>query len=386
MSYSDKHNSGAARRLVWASVAVVAAFVAWADWASLDQITRASGQVITISRNQVIQASDGGVLAKLLVKEGDKVSRGQLLAQFDRTKLLAAYKESMAKQAALKATVARLRAEIFGGEPQFPAELAGYSEFRTNQQALFVKRQTALNEDIQALQQAEALVQQELQMNLPLLEKGDVSRTDILRLQRQLVDIRSQITGKRGKYLQDSQADLVKAEEDLEGVQQVVTQRKDQLDATEITSPMQGIVRNVRLTTLGGVARAGDEIMQIVPIEDDLIIEAKVRPSEIGFIKTGLPATIKFDAYDYSIYGVLHGSVNYISADTIAEPVQGAEQSFYRVHIRSAHEELNGPGNEHIRLQPGMTATVEVMTGKRTVLQYLTKPITKTISESMGEK
>jgi membrane fusion protein, adhesin transport system len=381
-----KQNFGAMRLMVWASFASVIAFFVWADWAELDQITRATGQVITTSRNQVIQASDGGVLFQLNVKEGDKVKKGQVLARFERTKVEAAYFESTAKAAALKATVARLRAEIFGGEPKFPAEIAKYGEFKANQLALFAKRQTAVNEDIQALEHVELLIKQELEMNLPLLDKGDVSRTDVLRLQRQLVDVRSQITGKKSKYLQDSQAELVKAEEDLEGVQQVVTQRKNQLDVTEISSPMDGIVRNVRLTTLGGVAKPGDEIMQIVPIDEDLIIEAKVKPSDIAFIKTGMPATVKFDAYDYAIYGVLHGTVSYISADTIAEMVQGVEQSYFRVHIRTSGELLSGRSKEKIQIQPGMTATAEVATGKRTVLQYLTKPITKTLEESMGEK
>jgi membrane fusion protein, adhesin transport system len=142
----------------------------------------------------------------------------------------------------------------------------------------------------------------------------------------------------------------------------------------------------VRLTTLGGVAKPGDEIMQIVPIDEDLIIEAKVKPSDIAFIKTGMPATVKFDAYDYAIYGVLHGTVSYISADTIAEMVQGVEQSYFRVHIRTSGELLSGRSKEKIQIQPGMTATAEVATGKRTVLQYLTKPITKTLEESMGEK
>jgi membrane fusion protein, adhesin transport system len=279
-----------------------------------------------------------------------------------------------------------LRAEIFGGEPKFPAEIASYAEFKANQLALFTKRQTAINEDVQALEQVESLIKQELEMNLPLLDKGDVSRTDVLRLQRQLVDVRSQITGKKSKYLQDSQADLVKAEEDLEGIQQVVTQRKNQLDVTEIISPMDGIVRNVRLTTLGGVARAGDEIMQIVPIDEALIVEAKVKPGDIAFIKKGMPATVKFDAYDYSIYGVLRGDVSYISADTIAEMIQGVEQPYYRVQIKTSSESLAGVVKDSIRIQPGMTASIEVATGKRTVLNYLSKPITKTLDESLGEK
>lgn len=374
------------RMLIWGSALAIIAFIIWADWAELDQITRASGQVIASSRNQVIQVMEGGVLSELPVREGSPVKRGQLLARFDRTKAEASYLESAAKSAALKAAVARLNAEIFGGTPNFPKELTQYPDFRANQLALFAKRQGALREEVSSLEQGEALIKEELEMNLPLVKAGDVSRAEVIRLQRQLVDVRSQITNKRNKYLQDCQAELVKAEEDLAGIQQIVTQRKEQLSFTEVLSPMDGIVRNVRLTTLGGVAKPGEEIMQIVPADDDLIIEAKVKPAEIAFVKPGLRATIKLDAYDYSIYGVLHGEVSYISADTLTETIQGTEQSYYRVQIKTTGKGLVNKKNEPILIQPGMTATIEVKTGTKTVLQYLTKPITKTFSESMGER
>lgn len=377
---------GTGRILIWGSALAIIGFLVWADWAVLDQITRASGQVISSSRNQVIQVMEGGVLSELPVREGSAVKRGQLLARFDHTKAEASYLESAAKSAALKGTVARLNAEIFGGAPAFPRELAKYPEFRANQLALFAKRQGALREEVSSLEKAEALIKEELEMNLPLVQAGDVSRAEIIKLQRQLVDVRSQITNKRNKYLQDCQAELVKAEEDLAGVQQIVTQRKEQLSFTEVLSPMDGIVRNVRLTTLGGVAKPGEEIMQIVPADEDLIIEAKVKPAEIAFVKPGLPATIKLDAYDYSIYGILHGEVSYISADTLTETIQGTEQSYYRVQIKTTGKGLVNKQNEPILIQPGMTAMVEVKTGKKSVLQYLTKPITKTLSESLGER
>lgn len=377
---------GTGRMLIWGSALAVIGFIIWADWAVLDQITRAGGQVISSSRNQVIQVMEGGVLSELPVREGSPVKRGQLLARFDHTKAEASYLESAAKAAALKATVARLNAEIFGGTPVFPQELAKYPEFRANQLALFAKRQGAMREEVSSLEKAEALIKEELEMNLPLVQAGDVSRAEIIKLQRQLVDVRSQITNKRNKYLQDCQAELVKAEEDLAGVQQIVTQRKEQLSFTEVLSPMDGIVRNVRLTTLGGVAKPGEEIMQIVPADEDLIIEAKVKPAEIAFVKPGLPATIKLDAYDYSIYGVLHGEVSYISADTLTETIQGTEQSYYRVQIKTTGKGLVNKQNEPILIQPGMTAMVEVKTGQKSVLRYLTKPITKTLSESLGER
>ena len=381
-----RKESGTGRMLIWGSALAVAGFLLWAQWAELDQITRANGQVIASARNQVIQVPEGGVLDDLPVREGAPVKRGQLLARFDKTKAEAGYLESAAKAAALKGSAARLHAEVFGGEPKFPPELAQYPEFRANQLALFNRRQAAVREEVAALEQSLALVKAEFDMNMPLLNTGDVSRAEILKLQRQIADIQGQITNRRNKYLQDSQTELGKAQEDLAGVLQIVAQRKEQLGFTEVRSPMDGIVRNVRLTTLGGVARPGEEIMQIVPVDDDLIVEAKVKPADIAFVKPGLPATVKLDAYDYTIYGVLEGVVSYISADTLNEDVRGTDQPYYRVQIKTSGKDLVGRNNERILIQPGMTAMVEIKTGRKTVLRYLTKPITKTLAESMGER
>lgn len=374
------------RVLVWSSALTLAAFVVWANWAELDQITRANGQVIASSRNQVIQAPDGGVLAALPVREGAEVRKGDVLARFDRTRTEAGYLESAAKAAALQAAVVRLTAEILDKTPAFPPELDAYPDFKATQLALFHKRRAAVREEIAALEQSRALVRAELDMNLPLLKSGDVSRAEVLKLQRQAADIQGQITNRRNKYLQEIQTDLAKNQEDLAGVLQVLTQRKEQLDQTEIRSPMDGVVRNVRLTTLGGVARPGEEIMQIVPLSDDMLIEAKVKPSEVAFVRAGLPASVKLDAYDYTVYGALPGEVAYISADTLTEEVRGSEQPYYRVQIKTHARHLVGRENQRIVIQPGMTSSVEIKTGSSTVWRYLTKPITKTLHESLGER
>ncbi len=382
---SDHGVSRASRLLLWSSVATIAGFLYWANWAELDTITRASGQVIVSSRNQVIQAPDGGVLESMLVKEGDTVKRGQVLFRFDQARASAGHQESMAKAAALRATVARLQAEVFGNQPRFP-DMADFPELRANQIALFKRRQSAIQEEVSALESSLALVKTELDMNLPLLKNGDVSRAEVLKLQRQVADIQGQITNRRNKYFQDAQADLSKAQEDLESVEQILAQRREQLAYTEVHAPMDGVVRNVRLTTQGGVAKAGDEILQIVPLEDDLIVEAKVRPADIAFVKSGLPATVKLDAYDYSIYGSLQGTVSYISADTLNEETRAGDMPYYRVQVKTRDRNLSSRTNERIDVQPGMTATVEIKTGSQTVLRYLTKPITKTLDESLGER
>lgn len=374
-----------ARVLLCTVVAVVAAAIGWAAWAELDIVTRTQGQVIASSRNQVVQAPDGGVLQAMLVKEGMTVKRGQVLFRFEPAKASASHQESLGKAAALRAAVARLQAEVLGTEPRFTG-LEGFAEVLRLQRSLFERRRNAFREEIAAIQNSLELVEQELAMNLPLVQSGDVSRAEMLKLQRQVAELKGQITNRRNKYFQDAQAELTKAQEDLDSVVQVLAQRREQLAYTEVHAPMDGIVRNVRLTTEGGVARPGDEVLQIVPLDDALVVEAKVRPADIGFLKTGLPASVKLDAYDYAVYGSLEGEVSYISADTLVEETRAGDQPYYRVQVRMHRGTLQGPGRARIDVQPGMTAQVEIKTGRQTVLRYLTKPILKTLQESMGER
>ena len=377
---------GTSRSILWVSALCVALFVAWAYFAELDQITRAPGAVISSSRTQVIQSQEGGTLEKLQVQEGDVVEAGQLLAQLERTRTESAFLETRAKAAGLAATMARLQAEVYGGQPKFPRELRGYAEFRENQLTLLSKRRAALNEEAAAIEDMLRLVQQELEMNLPLVASGDVSRTEVLRLQRQVADMRAQITNKRNKYFQDAQAELSKVQEELTGVQQLLSQRKNQLDQTELRAPLRGTVKNIRITTQGGVIRPGEEVMQIVPLEDDLVIEAKVPPSDIAFLKIGLDSTIKIDAYDYTVYGSLPGKLIFISADTLSEDLRQGESPYYRVRVRTTVREFSARPGTNLEIQPGMTATIEIKTGRKTVLQYLAKPLVKTLSESLGER
>jgi adhesin transport system membrane fusion protein len=369
--------------ITFASLAI---FFAWAYFAELDEITRAPGTVISSSRTQVIQSQDGGTLEALLVKEGDTVEAGQTLARLQRTRAVATFLETRAKAAGLSATSARLRAEVFGGKPDFPPEIANYPEFRSNQLALFKKRQEALREDLQGIQDMTVLATEELNMNLPLVKSGDVSRTEVLRLQRQVADLKAQATNKLNKYFQDAQAELNRVEEELAGTLQLMAQRKNLLDQTELTSPMRGVVKNVRITTQGGVIRAGEEVMQIVPLEDDLLIEAKVSPSDIAFISIGMNASVKIDAYDSTIYGDLPGTLIFLSADTLSENLKENEKPYYRTRVRTTGRQFSGRPDAEIDILPGMTATVEIRTGRKTVLHYLMKPVVKTLGESLGER
>jgi adhesin transport system membrane fusion protein len=381
----DLHYSG--HILVLTSAIAIVGSIVWANWAEIDQITRAQGQVIASSRNQVIQELDGGIVQDILVKEGSIVKKGQTLVRFDKAKTETTYLESRARAAALRAAVARLKAEIYGGQPEFPQELDQYTGIRTNQEMLFKTRQAAIHEEISAMRESLELVKSELNINLPLLQGGDVSKADVLRLQRQVAEIQGMITNRTNKYRQDSQTDLSRALEDLAGLEQIMAQRKDQLQHTVVTSPMDGVVRNIRITTRGGIARPGEEIMQIVPVDDDLVIEAKVKPSDIAFIKPGLSTTVKLDAYDYSIYGSLQGTVTYISADTLSDETRSVnEPPYYRVQVKTKTSDIKQHAAKRIEIKPGQTPRVEIKTGSNTVWKYLTKPITKTFAESLGER
>ncbi|MCK9540515.1 MAG: HlyD family type I secretion periplasmic adaptor subunit [Novosphingobium sp.] len=361
--------------------------ISWAFWAELDQVSRAQGNVIPAGRVQVIQSTDGGQITRILVREGDAVKKGELLVQLDQTKLRASVGEAQGKVASLMSTMARINAELFERPLSFPQEVSTFPEFIANQTLLYQKRRQALRDQIGALTQMRDLMQQELTMNLPLLKQGDVSKADVLRLQRGVADIESQMVNARNKYVQDLQAEYTKTEEDLVTAREILAQRSDALSDTEIRAPVDGIVKNIRLTTLGGVLRPSDEVLSIVPTGEELIVEAKMSPSDIAYVKVGQDASVKFDAYDSSIYGSGSGNVTYVSADTLSEQTPRGEELYYRVHIKvdTARMKPHRRG-EKIEIQPGMTATVEILTGKNTVWHYLTKPINKTMSEAMTER
>jgi adhesin transport system membrane fusion protein len=223
-------------------------------------------------------------------------------------------------------------------------------------------------------------------MNQPLLEYGDVSRSEILRLERSVADIEGQIANRQNKYLQDLQTDYSKVVDELVAAEQALTQREAALKDTILEAPTDGIVKNVRLTTIGAVLRPSDEVLQIVPTGEELIVEAKVSPSDIAFVRIGQSASVKFDTYDSSIYGSADGRVIYISPDTLSEQKSNGEQIFYRVHIRVDTKSMNPRAGEKIEIQPGMTSSIEILTGANTILNYLLKPIIKTIDQSFDER
>lgn len=368
----------------------VAALGIWAAFAELDQIARAQGQVIATARTQVIQSANDGVIEAVLVQEGARVKKGQLLARLDRSQAEAAWRDSLGKVAALKAALVRLQAEVFNRPLQFPADVRAHPAFVQNQTELFQRRQGALKAEIAALKESLALVREELTLSKKLLATGDVGRAEVIRLKKQVSDLNGQITNRRNKYFQDAQADMTKAEEDLSTQQQALVERTAIYERTEITAPADGLVKNIQITTPGAKVRPGEIIMELLPTGSDLIVEAKLQPADIAWVRIGLPAAVKLDAFDYSIYGALKGEVRYISPDALSEKTQNGEAIYYRVQIRLDETALAERNREQsgkaVEIQPGMTATVEIVTGRKSVLAYLTKPVTKTLSEALGER
>jgi multidrug efflux pump subunit AcrA (membrane-fusion protein) len=378
------------RWLILLVFVIVAILGAWASLSELDQIARAQGQVIATSRTQVIQSANDGVIESLLVREGEHVRKGQILARLDRSQAEAARRDSLGKVAALKAALIRLQAEVFNRPLVFPADVRAHPAFVQNQTELFQRRQGAIREEVAALEESLGLVRKELDLSEKLLATGDIGQAEVIRLQKQVADFKGQITNRRNKYFQDAQAEMTKAEEDLSTQQQALAERTAVFERTEIIAPADGLVKNIQLTTPGAKVRPGDVIMELLPTGSALIVEAKLKPADIAYIRKDLPAAIKLDAFDYSIYGVLRGQVIYISPDALSEKTQQGEQAYYRAHIRIDEVALAARNREHpgkpVEIQPGMTATVDIATGSQTVLAYMTKPITKTLSESLSER
>jgi membrane fusion protein, adhesin transport system len=334
----------------------------------------------------LVQSPDGGVMTKLHVKEGDEVKAGQVLVTLQKERAQAAVSDTSAKVAALRITLARLQAEVYEKPLKFEADLTHYAEYIRNQRDLYNKRQTAFHDDIKSVTELLRLAEEELKMNAKLEATGDVSRAEVIRLQRSVADFRAQIINKRNKYFQDAQAEMTKAQEELSTQSEQLRDRRQILEQTELVAPADAIVNNIRVNTLGGVVRAGDTIMELLPATKNLLVEAKVASSDIAFIALNQDASIKLDAYDSSIYGSLHGIVTYISPDILVEETKQGPFSYFRVHINLTETEFKGPRAKEIKVRPGLSASVDIKAMDRTVLSYLIKPISKTLSKSMGER
>lgn len=361
-------------------------FLGWAAWFEIDQTVRAQGQVIASSRTQVIQVVDGGVLTRLAVQEGDQVAQGQLLAVLDDERARAGYEDALSRVVGLEAALVRLQAEVSSVMPSFEGQFAQYPQLVAAQLGLFKQRLRSMNEMLSVQYDSLSILQEELAAKERLFRTGDISSMEILRSRQQIAEVQGKIVDVRNRYLQESRLEISKVEGELASAKEKLAERKSVLEKLEIRAPISGLVKYLRITTMGGVLRPGDELMQIAPAEGGVVLEVKVSPSEIAQLGVGLPVSIKLDAYDYSIFGTLAGAVSYISPDTLTEQGKdGVPYSYYRVHVRIKEEQPN-PRASQINIMLGMTGSVDIRTGKRSILAYLIKPIVKTFSSAMSER
>jgi len=370
--------------IIWIIGIGLLVLLSWAWLFKLEEVSTGTGKIIPSSKEQVIQSLDGGILTKLNVKEGEIVERGQVLAQLDPTRFESNVGESESLLVSSRATSARLRAEVTGAPLVFPEEVLKYPKLVKEETALYQSRRANLQESVAGLEQALLLVQQELEMTAPLVAKGAASEVEVLRLKREANDLRNQMNDIRNQYYVNAREELSKANTDVETQQQVVRGKSDTLSRTVFKSPVRGVVKEIDVMTLGGVIPQNGKLMTIVPLDEKLLVEARISPRDIAFIRPDQEALVKITAYDYSIYGGLNGKVAMISPDTLRDEVK-QDQFYYRVYIRTDSDKLSNNAGQEFNITPGMVATVDIRTGSKNVMDYLIKPFNKA-KEALRER
>jgi len=337
--------------VIWIIGLGLLVFFIWAALFKLEEVSTGTGKVIPSSKEQIIQSLEGGILTKLDVKEGDIVEKGTILAQLDPTRFASNVGESQSLLVSSLATSARLRAEVNGTALQFPEIVQKDSQLVREETQLYNTRRKNLEESISDLTTSLTLVQQELRMTEPLVAKGAASEVEVLRLKRQASDLQKQINDTRSQYYVKAREELSKANTDVETQRQIVKGKSDTLNRTVFRAPVRGVVKEIDVMTLGGVIPPNGKIMTIVPLDEQLLIEARISPRDIAFIRPNQQALVKITAYDYAIYGGLHGKVTVISPDTIRDEVK-QDQFYYRVYIRTDSDKLrNKQGILRLRLE-----------------------------------
>ncbi len=381
------------RTLVWTLGAVLIVALLWAASFDLDEITRGTGKVIPSSREQVIQSLDSGVLAELLVREGDTVVKDQVLLRIDDARAGPLYREAREKWIALSAQAARLQAEAYGTPLQFPVHVQNDPMAVRRETQAYHARKRALNEQMAAMHESLAQLSKELSLTAPLVTQGVMSEVELLRLKRQHADMQSHMAERRNRYLTEASNEWVRIESELAQTRENTLAREDAFKKTVIRSPMDGIVKSVQQTTLGAVIQSGQSILEIVPVKDDMLVEAYVKPSEVAFLKVKQAAVVKLTAYDFNKYGGLEAVLDHISPDTLRDenkphkpgsaPVD-LEEGYYRILVRIVDQRLDRHGMR-MNATPGMTATVEIKTGQKTVLEYLLRPL-QAMTQALRER
>ena len=411
--------------ILLATLLFIATALIWAANASIDEVTRGEGKVIPSGKIQVIQNLEGGILSEILVEEGEFVEKDQPLLRLDDTRFSSSYGESRLKYLALLAKAARLHAEAEEQTLQIPDIVWKEREdLARNEVALYKSRENELQSNLSILGQQESqirqelaelhakrdktarsyeLVRQELVMSEPLATDGAISEVEILRLKRavndlmgeleadqlaiprlqsELEEMKDKINDIEISFRTKARSELNEAEAELSGIEASLKGQQDRITRTLVRSPVNGEVKQIMVTTIGGVIQPGMDLLEIVPMEGNLLVEAHVRPADIAFLRPNQDAQVKLTAYDYAIYGSLRAKLEHISADTITDE-QG--ESFYLIRVRTDRSYL-GTNDNPLRIIPGMTAVVDILTGEKTVLDYLLKPVLRAQEMALRER
>jgi adhesin transport system membrane fusion protein len=414
--------------ILWGAVIFIIVALLWAHFASLDEISRGQGKVIPSSQVQIVQNLEGGIVEQLLVSEGEIVNKGQIIMIIDDTQFSSSLKESEVKVKALQAKITRLIAETRNTPLRFNQELeTNYKEVVNNEKALYSSRQRELETRLSALQsqvdqknsslkelmskkekltRSYQLTKEELDLTTPLLADGVVSQVEVIRLKKEVNDLQGEIDEteiaiKRSKlsveeanskmyetavgFRSTSLNELNKARTELAPLLEGSTALKDRVKRTQVKSPVKGTIKQIFVNTIGGVISPGMDLMEIVPLNDTLLVEAYIKPAEIAFIHPGQNAMAKITAYDFAIYGGLPGNVEHISADTVKPDGQNTEEDFYEIRVRTKNALLDKKGKP-LPIIPGMQASVDILTGQKTVLDYIMKPILKAKQKALTER
>ena len=365
-------------RIIYLVAASVVTFLAWAAFASVDEIVRGDGEVVSSSRAQIVQNLEGGILAELFVRQGDTVQAGQVLGRLQDTKFRAAADELQEQIDALEIKQYRLEAEMGGAfEFEVPAPLAQRSaEILASERTLLKARQTDFHSRRDSARTIMTQLNDELENLQKLYKTNIVALTEVNKAQKAATDAAAKYTELGTQNELDLAEEYSKALRELASLRQELRLAQDQLTRTVITAPMSGIVNSLAVTTIGGVVRPGEEIFEIIPLGEELFVEARVNPKDIASVQPGQDATIKLSAYDYTIYGALKGTVDFVSADTFEDERNPRAEPFYRVTVRVDRSGFT-QRQQSIEIRPGMRATAELKTGSKTVLNYLLKPLYK---------
>ncbi len=363
--------------ILWTLVGLLLIGLGWSIFARVEEVAGAEARVVPAGREQIISSLEGGILAELLVAEGDIVERDQPLMRLDPTRFGAQVDEARARSLALHAALARLAGESRGEKPVYPAEVRADARVLANEEAVHASRKRVLDESQAAQRRSLKILQTEIDGARKMVRRGLYSKVELGHLLRQANELQAQIDERGNRFRADADAERARLAVELAQLDATLPARQDTLARATLRAPIRGVVKNIRTGTLGASVQAGAAMMELIPLDGDLLFEARLKPSDVGFVRPGLAASVKLTAYDYTVFGGLKGVVRSVGPDTMRDEPKTSrdgDAGWYRVIVATDRPVLRA-GDRDWPIIPGMMGTVEIRTGDKTVLDYLLKPM-----------